>query len=287
MFITTPIRVLRLLPFSPSSFSAATSSRPALLVRTLITSSFYRPPLAKSPTLRPDWGSELAYRGFAYGNCGFFAARCASSVSSPGILEWNEPVSCSEVGSGQNDNDVEDAKSSVPVRAYLFSTSVDLKSLVEQNKANYIPPSSRMTNYAVFKFGTLSTDPNGFASSLSQSDCSFMVVFHYGSIVLFNIRDQEVDGYLKLVEKHASGLLPEMRKDEYEVKENPTLSTWMEGGLDYIMLQSLNIDSIRTIGSVLGQSIALDYYVRQSLPTLTVRWRKLEHSLWKRKNFSN
>uniref|UniRef100_A0A7N0V853 Uncharacterized protein n=1 Tax=Kalanchoe fedtschenkoi TaxID=63787 RepID=A0A7N0V853_KALFE len=160
MFITTPIRVLRLLPFSPSSFSAATSSRPALLVRTLITSSFYRPPLAKSPTLRPDWGSELAYRGFAYGNCGFFAARCASSVSSPGILEWNEPVSCSEVGSGQNDNDVEDAKSSVPVRAYLFSTSVDLKSLVEQNKANYIPPSSRMTNYAVFKFGTLSTDPN-------------------------------------------------------------------------------------------------------------------------------
>lgn len=40
-----------------------------------------------------------------------------------------------------------------------------------------------------------------------------MVVFQYGSIVLFNVRDHEVDGYLKLVEKHASGLLPEMRKD--------------------------------------------------------------------------
>ena len=50
---------------------------------------------------------------------------------------------------------------------------------------------------------------------------------------------------------------------EYEVREKAALNTWMEGGLDYIMLQYLNIDGIRTIGSVLGQSIALDYYGRQ------------------------
>lgn len=53
------------------------------------------------------------------------------------------------------------------------------------------------------------------------------------------------------------------KKIEYEVREKPTLNTWMQGGLDFIMLQYLNIDGIRTIGSVLGQSIALDYYVRQ------------------------
>lgn len=40
-----------------------------------------------------------------------------------------------------------------------------------------------------------------------------MVVFQYGSIVLFNVPENEVDGYLKIVERHASGLLPEMRKD--------------------------------------------------------------------------
>lgn len=50
-------------------------------------------------------------------------------------------------------------------------------------------------------------------ASISGSDCCFMVVFQYGSIVLFNVREHEVDGYLKIVEKHASGLLPEMRKD--------------------------------------------------------------------------
>lgn len=50
---------------------------------------------------------------------------------------------------------------------------------------------------------------------------------------------------------------------EYEVREKSALSTWMLGGLDYIMLQYLDVDGIRTIGSVLGQSIALDYYGRQ------------------------
>ena len=55
-------------------------------------------------------------------------------------------------------------------------------------------------------------------ASVSGSDFSYMVVFQYGSIVLFNIREDEVDGYLKIVEKHASGLLPEMRKDGKKFK---------------------------------------------------------------------
>lgn len=50
-------------------------------------------------------------------------------------------------------------------------------------------------------------------ASLSGSDCCYMVVFQYGSIVFFNVRDHEIEGYLKIVEKHASGLLPDMRKD--------------------------------------------------------------------------
>ncbi|KAK6228126.1 hypothetical protein SCA6_000466 [Theobroma cacao] len=196
-------------------------------------------------------------------------ARCLSSIPTPQpetMVDWNDAVSCSEVGDGgDNDNGrtlEEDTKRSIPVRAYFFSTSVDLRRLVEQNKQNFIPPTSRMTNYVVLKFGNLASSP-GPSAFISGSDSCFMVVFQYGSIVLFNVREHEVDEYLKIVEKHASGLLPEMRKDEYEVREKPSLNTWMQGGLDYIMLQFLNIDGIRTIGSVLGQSIALDYYVRQ------------------------
>ncbi|XP_039030603.1 uncharacterized protein LOC120165084 [Hibiscus syriacus] len=179
------------------------------------------------------------------------------------VVGWNDAVSCSKVGDGGDDGAVEEgAKRSIPVRAYFFSTSVDLRGLAEQNKQNIIPPTSRMTNYVVLKFGDLASSP-GPGVFISGSDCCFMVVFQYGSIVLFNVRECDVDQYLKNVEKHASGLLPEMRKDEYEVREMPALNTWMQGGLDYIMLQFLDIDGIRTIGSVLGQSIALDYYVRQ------------------------
>lgn len=56
-----------------------------------------------------------------------------------------------------------------------------------------------------------------------------MVVFQYGSIVLFNVREHEVDGYLKIVEKHASGLLPEMRKDgkEFECIFTLICSYWV------------------------------------------------------------
>lgn len=171
-----------------------------------------------------------------------------------------------EYSERENEEYLESAtKTTIPVRAYFISTSVNLKSLTEQNKANFVAPTSRMslTNYVVLKFSNANCNLNSLEGSLSVSDCSYMVVFQYGSIVLFNIRDNEADSFLKIVEKHASRLLPEMRKDEYEVRENPTLHTWMQGGLDYIMLQHLDTDGIRTIGSVLGQSIALDYYVRQ------------------------
>lgn len=50
------------------------------------------------------------------------------------------------------------------------------------------------------------------------------------------------------------------------VKEKPWLREEMQGGPDYIVLKNLDIDSIRIISSVLGQSIALDYFVSQVLP---------------------
>ncbi|KAK1283678.1 hypothetical protein QJS10_CPB21g01176 [Acorus calamus] len=202
----------------------------------------------------------------------------SSSLSSDQEVEWKEltqeqPLGCSaSEGEGGEDVyrehllEVQQEKQSrfIPVKAYFLSTSIDLRGLQNQNAFNVIPPSSRATNYIVLRYYDVKVEHTGLENNLHrESNCSFMVVFQYGSVVLFNVLDHEVDGYLKIVEKHASGLLPEMRKDDYAVVEKPTLETWMQAGLDYIMLKSLNIDGIRTIGSVLGQSIALDYYIRQ------------------------
>ncbi|KAL0402435.1 UNVERIFIED_CONTAM: Sporulation protein RMD1 [Sesamum latifolium] len=256
-----------------------TSRTKAILTIPTRTSPRSLSTLSRKPNPNPNFSFSVVFRresvssqsswSFLQRSPGFSVSKCVSSISSSAAstVEWNDAVTGSEidgvVGLEEEDEITEASTTSIPVRAYFFSTSVDLRSLVEQNKQNFIPPSSRMTNYVVLRFGDLKPDPNGLGSSLGGNDCCYMVVFQYGSIVLFNVRDHEVDGYLKIVERHSSGLLPEMRKDEYEVREKPTLSTWMQGGLDYIMLQYLNIDGIRTIGSVLGQSIALDYYVRQ------------------------
>lgn len=56
---------------------------------------------------------------------------------------------------------------------------------------------------------------------------------------------------------------------DYAVVEKPLLMTWMQGGPDHIVLKNLDADGIRIIGSVLGQSIALDHYIRQVLYTDT------------------
>ncbi|KAI3817713.1 hypothetical protein L1987_11511 [Smallanthus sonchifolius] len=192
--------------------------------------------------------------------------KCISSFpsASPSV-SVDEAAAFAKAEDSGDDVIGEDVKPSIPVRAYFFSTSVNLKELMDQNRPNYIQPTSRMTNYVVLRFGSTKPEVIGLGASLSGSDSVYMVVFQYGSVVLFNTREHETERYLKIVKEHASGELSEneMRKDEYEVKEIPTLETWMEGGLDYIMLQYLNIDGIRTIGSVLGQSVALDYYVRQ------------------------
>ncbi|CAL2231831.1 unnamed protein product [Prunus armeniaca] len=151
----------------------------------------------------------------------------------------------------------------VPVKAYFLCTSINLKSMQAENLSNVIPPSSRSTNYIALRFCDFPSQNAELGVWGKPSYCRYMVVFQYGSAVLFNVEDHEVGAYLDIVIRHASGLLPEMRKDDYAVREKPKLEEDMQGGPDYIVLKTLDTDAIRIIGSVLGQSIALDYFVSQ------------------------
>eukprot|EP01018_Ginkgo_biloba_P024638 Gb_30121 [translate_table: standard] len=202
--------------------------------------------------------------------------RFSSSIPAVEDVDWNESV-------GDKKLTIEECKESVdgvqheqqsryiPVKAYFLSTSVDLKSLQVEHLFDIVPPTSRSANYVILRYtNTLAhhsshgpTHQGMEASIESGSSCRYMVVFQYGSVVLFNIAEQEEEGYLQIVKKHASGLLSETRKDDYAVVEKPSLETWMQDGPDYIVLKRFDIDGIRIIGSVLGQSIALDHFVRQ------------------------
>ncbi|KAK2973440.1 hypothetical protein RJ640_007941 [Escallonia rubra] len=141
--------------------------------------------------------------------------------------------------------------------------SINLKSMQAENLSYVVPATSRSPNYLALKFGNIPSDSTGIGVEENVSCSRYMVVFQYGSAVLFNIEEHEVESYLEIVRRHACGLLQEMRKDDYAVKEKPLLVEDMQGGSDYIVLKKLDTDSIRIIGSVLGQSIALDYFVSQ------------------------
>ncbi|PWA55439.1 hypothetical protein CTI12_AA428210 [Artemisia annua] len=153
----------------------------------------------------------------------------------------------------------------ISVKAIFLCTSVDLKGLQFELSSHVVRPTSRSTNHIALRFCNYNSDYTEISVEESPSSHSYMVVFQYGSAVLFNVEDHEVESYLAIIRRHSSGALKvhEMRKDDYVVKEKPLLSEEMQGGPDYIVLKHVDIDSIRIISSVLGQSIALDYHVSQ------------------------
>ncbi|KAJ8433237.1 hypothetical protein Cgig2_023189 [Carnegiea gigantea] len=151
----------------------------------------------------------------------------------------------------------------IPVKAFFFATSINLGSMqAEYGRTNVVSPtSSRTPKYIALGFHDVPSKAIGMELHENVSRNRYMVVFQYGSAVLLNVEDHEVDLFLNIARRHASGLLKEedMRKDDYTVKEKPELVEEMQGGADYMVLKHLDIDGIRIIGSVLGESIALEY----------------------------
>ncbi|KAL6566450.1 hypothetical protein OROGR_002065 [Orobanche gracilis] len=150
----------------------------------------------------------------------------------------------------------------ITVKAFFLCTSIDLKGVQAENSRYFIPPTSRSSNSVALRFCD-SPWKNGGVVKETVGCHRYMVVYQYGSAVLFNVPDHEVDIYLQAVSRHGSGLLTDIRKDDYAIKEKPLSVEDMQGGPDYIVLKNLDLDSIRIISSVLGQSIALDYFVSQ------------------------
>ncbi|XAR65237.1 hypothetical protein NMG60_11009286 [Bertholletia excelsa] len=176
---------------------------------------------------RPDSKSRIRF----FSVRGFSALPSASPMyindSHSGVLNYDENYVM------ESQEDVETGK--IPIRAYFLCTSIDLKSMHAENSSYVVPPTSRSSNYIALRFCNFPSETTGFRFEESMSSCCYMVVFQYGSAVLFNVEDHEVESYLELVRRHASGLLPEMRKDDYAVKERPLLVEDMLGGPDYIV----------------------------------------------------
>ncbi|KAL5563945.1 hypothetical protein UlMin_033692 [Ulmus minor] len=144
-----------------------------------------------------------------------------------------------------------------PLISFQVSLSLSLYNAIAMNRTY-----DESQAFLAATMGIIPSTPRR-STTRPQDMAEYMITTFYGSVVLFNIKDHEVDDYLQLVRRHASGLLPEMRKHDYAVKEKPPMVNDMEGATDYIVLKTLDIDGVYIIGSMLGQSIALDYFVSQ------------------------
>ncbi|MCL7027894.1 hypothetical protein MKW94_012317 [Papaver nudicaule] len=228
--------------------TTVSSSSPSSIKQLFITTnpSIKKPNLPTSNTLVPYFSRTLTSKQSLFSN-NFISRKIFS-------------ISCSQASLSSEVDGIKKERS-IPVRAYCLSDSIDLEGLMVENQAILVPHTPGTTgSYAVLRFGD--------SPSPRDSTYSYVVVFPYGSVISFNVHDDhEVGSYLKIIKRHASGpLLPhQMIKNciiDYEVRENPDLQTWMQGGLNCMMLQQLNIDGMCTIASVLGQSVALDHYSR-------------------------
>ncbi|KAM1417543.1 hypothetical protein ACFXTH_021010 [Malus domestica] len=171
----------------------------SLLLSRVAAAGAYKSSVPAKPPFhlhRPSASTSFHFR--------FLNSRPFSAIPSRVSVEANDYDSeppCYAQSQSQAKEDEETGK--IPVKAYFLCTSINLKSMQAENLSNVIPPSSRSSNYIALRF----------CENTEFGVWRYMVVFQYGSAVLFNVEDHEVDAYLDLVTRHASGLLPEMRKD--------------------------------------------------------------------------
>lgn len=260
----------RLLRRLTSSLSTTTSSPLSLSSNSPAFSSFSSDPISQFRIFRP-----------------FSSIPSSSSAALALDLDYGSRYFGENYADEVQSSEDGETTAKIPVKAFFLSTSINLRSMQAENAGNVVPPTSRNSNYITLRFCDLPSEVIGMGLQNDVSCNRYMVVFQYGSAVLFNVEDHEADFFLDIARRHASGLLPvpEMKKDDYTVKEKPTLVEEMQGGADFIVLRHLDTDGIRIIGSVLGQSIALDYFVSQ-VDTMVEEFAAINREMEKTGNFT-
>ena len=99
----------------------------------------------------------------------------------------------------------------------------------------------------------------------------YLVAYGYGSVVFFNVEHEGIKSTLfeevALVSETPYKDVPlhiETHKDSYGVTINPALAAWSEIAQDHLTLQKLDMGNVIVISSVLGQSVALEYYNKKA-----------------------
>lgn len=94
---------------------------------------------------------------------------------------------------------------------------------------------------------------------------AYLVVFKYGSVVFFNcdmegLGRESLDTVLGFAE---GGLTLKPHTEDFRLVIDPELPEWSEMAKDEMKLRQFDVRNVGVIASVLGQSVALDFYAAE------------------------
>ena len=96
-------------------------------------------------------------------------------------------------------------------------------------------------------------------------DGTFTVLFGFGAVVTLNASAADREAAVQYAQALAvGGKVPGgPRQESYAAAVDSRLEEWSELGADKITVQRLDLNNVRVISTVLGQSVALDHYAQQ------------------------
>eukprot|EP00854_Cymbomonas_tetramitiformis_P018946 gene18946-22639_t len=108
--------------------------------------------------------------------------------------------------------------------------------------------------------GSYGANPKPLTLVMQEQNGSYVVVFKYGSVVCINVPDEDIATHLRNARRYTTGAFDTYQSDDYKVVLRSSLEEWSAFEGDFVILKRLDMNNLRVISSVLGQTVALYHY---------------------------
>eukprot|EP00959_Pyramimonas_sp_CCMP1952_P168075 3512359-Pyramimonas_sp.AAC.1 len=148
----------------------------------------------------------------------------------------------------------------IPIKMFYIGEHIDFQGMVQEYPYAAVPLSSRALNRDCLIVILSNMDPPPI---IPNDPGRYIVVFKYGSVVCFNLSLQEIQDTLEIARRYTTTRFDNPQSDDYTVVIRPSLKEWSIFEGDCVVLRRLDVNNLRVISSVLGQTVALYHYELQ------------------------
>jgi uncharacterized Rmd1/YagE family protein len=131
-----------------------------------------------------------------------------------------------------------------------------------QVNAYYAARGIDITNFKIFAEMQQEFTPKSVTVTLTKDQNKYISIFKYGSVVFFNIPDDEHVEYLRQIQSVAISPIAEglQHTDNYRVLVHENLDKPSVIKAEHVNIRALDQNNLAIVGTVMAQTVALDYY---------------------------